>query len=63
MWILGAHQGSVSEKHIDYYLNEFTFRFNRRNSSYHGKLFYKLLENAVQIGSNTYEEFVNHEEK
>ena len=58
-WILGTHQGSVSKKHIDYYLDEFTFRFNRRTSSYRGKLFYRLLENAVLIGPTTYEDFVN----
>ena len=61
-WILGTHQGSVSKKHIDYYLDEFTFRFNRRTSSYRGKLFYRLLENAVLIGPTTYENFVNRGE-
>jgi transposase-like protein len=58
-WILGTHQGSVSKKYISYYLDEFTFRFNRRTSSYRGKLFYRLLENAVLIGPTTYEDFVN----
>ena len=58
-WILGTHQGSVSKKHIGYYLDEFTFRFNCRTSSYCGKLFYRLLENAVLIGPTTYEDFVN----
>lgn len=48
-WILGTHQGSVSDKHLDYYLDEFTFRFNRRTSRYRGKLFYRLLQNAVEI--------------
>ena len=61
-WILGTHQGSVSKKHIDYYLDEFTFRFNRRTSSYRGKLFYRLLENVVLIGPTTYENFVNRRE-
>ena len=61
-WILGTHQGSVSKKHIDYYLDEFTFRFNRRTSSYRGKLFYRLLENAVLIGPTTYENFINRGE-
>ena len=58
-WILGTHQGSVSKKHLGYYLDEFTFRFNRRTSSYRGKLFYRLLENAVLIGPTTNEEFIN----
>jgi len=31
-WLLGTHQGAVSGKHLDYYLNEYTFPFNRRTS-------------------------------
>jgi len=58
-WILGTHQGAISVKHLDYYLDEFTFRFNRRASSYRGKLFYRLLENAVLIEPTTYKEFVS----
>lgn len=58
-WILGTHQSSVSKKHSDYYLDEFTFRFNHRTSSYCGKLFYRLLENMVLIELATYENFVN----
>ena len=48
-WLLGTHQGAVSEKHLDYYLDEFTFRFNRRRSRARGLLFYRLLQNAVQV--------------
>ncbi len=48
-WLLGTHQGAVSHEHLDYYLDEFTFRFNRRTSKYRGKLFYRLLQNAVQV--------------
>jgi transposase-like protein len=40
-WIPGTHQGAVSPEHIDYYLDEFTFRFNRRTSRHRGKLFYR----------------------
>lgn len=47
-WILGTHQGSVSHEHLPYYLDEFTFRFNRRMSQSRGKLFYRLLQNAMQ---------------
>jgi len=49
-WILGTHQGAVSHAHLGYYLDEFTFRFNRRTSKYRGKLFYRLLQQAVQTG-------------
>ena len=46
-WMLGTHQGSISPEHLDYYLDEFTFRFNRRSSRSRGKLFYRLVEGAV----------------
>lgn len=48
-WLMGTHQGSVSHKHLDYYLDEFTFRFNRRSSMNRGKLFYRLVQQAVAI--------------
>jgi transposase-like protein len=54
-WLLGTHQGAVSSEHLDYYLDEFTFRFNRRTSRSRGKLFYRLLQQAVQIGPTTYQ--------
>ena len=40
-WLLGTHQGAVLPLHLDYYLDEFTFRFNRRTSRYRRKLFYR----------------------
>src|ERR1039457_6394107 len=46
-WMLGTHQGSVTATHLDAYLDEFAFRFNRRKSRRRGMLFYRLLENAV----------------
>jgi len=48
-WLLGTHQGAISHKHLDYYLDEFTFRFNRRKSASRGKLFYRLAQQAVQV--------------
>ena len=48
-WLLGTHQGAIGQEHLDYYLDEFTFRFNRRKSASRGKLFYRLLQQAVQI--------------
>lgn len=54
-WILGTHQGAISEKHLGYYLDEFTFRFNRRTSQSRGKLFYRLVQQAVHITPKTYE--------
>jgi transposase-like protein len=49
-WLLGTYQGAVSPKHLDYYLDEYTFRFNRRTSRSRGKLFYRLTQQAVIIG-------------
>lgn len=53
-WLLGTHQGAVSPEHLDYYLDEFTFRFNRRTSASRGKLFYRLVEQAVQVEPHPY---------
>jgi ISXO2-like transposase domain/Transposase zinc-ribbon domain len=53
-WLLGTHQGAVGAEHLDYYLDEFTFRFNRRTSRSRGKLFFRLLQQAVQIAPTTY---------
>ena len=48
-WLLGTHQGAVRRSHLDYYLDEFVFRFNRRTSKSRGKLFYRMIQQAVQI--------------
>lgn len=48
-WLQGTHHGAVRASHLDYYLNEFTFRFNRRTSRSRGKLFYRLVQQAVAI--------------
>jgi hypothetical protein len=47
--LLGTHQGAVGYDHLDDYLNEFMFRFNRRKSASRGKLFYRLAQQVVQI--------------
>jgi transposase-like protein len=49
-WLLGTHQGAVAHSHLDYYLDEFTFRFNRRRSRFRGLLFYRLIEQALTVG-------------
>jgi len=48
-WLLGTHQGAIAPEHLDSYLDEFTFRFNRRKSTSRGKLFYRLIQQAVQV--------------
>ena len=59
-WLLGTHQGAVTPAHLDYYLDEFTFRFNRRRSRHRGKLFFRLAEQAVQVEPVPYHAMVKH---
>lgn len=54
-WMLGTLQGSASHKHLDDYLNEFVFRFNRRKSASRGKLFCRLAQQAVNVEPLTYD--------
>ena len=49
-WLLGTYQGRVEASHSDYYLDEFTFRFNRRTSGSRGELFCRLVQQAVAVG-------------
>ena len=49
-WILGTHQGSIIPAHLQSYLEEFSFRFNRRTSRSRGLLFRRLLEQAAITG-------------
>jgi transposase-like protein len=57
-WLMGTHQGAVSHKHLNYYLDEFTFRFNRRKSASRGKLFYRLVQQAAAVEPSTYDDIV-----
>jgi len=58
-WLMGTHQGAVSHKHLDYYLDEFTFRFNRRRSTSRGKLFLRLAQQAVAVDPITHYRIVH----
>jgi len=57
-WMLGTHQGAISHEHLDYYLDEFVFRFNRRSSRSRGKLFYRLAQQAVAVEPTPYRSIV-----
>ena len=59
-WMMGTHQGAISHEHLDYYLDEYTFRFNRRTSHHRGKLFYRLVQQAVAIEPTPYKIMVKH---
>jgi len=58
-WMMGTHQGAISHKHLDYYLDEFTFRFNRRRSKSRGKLFYRLAQRAVAVDPVTLDQIIH----
>lgn len=60
-WLLGTHQGAVEEMHLQAYLDEFVFRFNRRKSAERGLLFYRVLENAMLVPPTTYKDLTTHE--
>jgi hypothetical protein len=56
-WLLGSHQGALSRACLDYYLDEFTFRFNHR-VRHRGKLFYHLVQQSVAVGPAPYASLV-----
>ena len=59
-WLMGTHQGAVTAMHLSYYLDEYAFRFNRRLSTHRGKLFYRLMQQAVSVGPIARQEIINH---
>lgn len=58
-WLLSTHQGGGALSHVDYYLDEFSFRWNRRSSKHRGLLFYRLVQQAAQTGPQPYEELLS----
>ena len=57
-WLLGTHQGGIQKKILQAYLEEYAFRFNRRNFAKRGLLFYQLLDNAVQVAPSAYDDLI-----
>jgi transposase-like protein len=57
-WLMGTHHGAVRHEHLDYYLDEFTFRFNRRRSRARGLLFYRLLQQAALVDPVRYGDLI-----
>jgi transposase-like protein len=57
-WLIGTLHYRVSDKHLEYYLDEYAFRFNRRNSQARGLLFYRLLQQAVATDPHPLTELV-----
>jgi transposase-like protein len=61
-WLSGTHQGAVTPEHLQDYLNEFSFRFNRKLSNHRSKLFYRLMQEAVSRTAPPIKSFY-HKEK
>ena len=57
-WLMGTLHGGVQHQHLDCYLDEFTFRFNRRHSRSRGLLFHRLVQQAVAVTPLTYRDIV-----
>ena len=53
-WLLGVHQGAVRPHHLQAYLDEYSFRFNRRRSSHPIKLFHRLAQQLIATAPTTY---------
>ena len=53
-WVVGTHQGAISHAQLDYYLDEFAFRDNRRHAHHRGLLFYRLLQGALAADPHPY---------
>lgn len=58
-WLLGTHQSYLNKNKLEYYLDEYTFRYNRRTSKSRGLLFLRIIEQAVIAAPVSYKEIVN----
>ena len=57
-WILGTYQGRIDDFHLQAYLEEFIFRFNRKTSHSRGWLFYRLVQGAMSTVPHKYEDII-----
>jgi len=58
-WLLGTHQSYLNKNKLEYYLDEYVFRYNRRTSTSRGLLFLRLIEQAVITDPVSYEKIIN----
>ncbi len=58
-WLLGTHQSYLNKNKMEYYLDEYVFRYNRRTSKSRGLLFLRLIEQSVKMPPVTYKEIIN----
>ncbi len=59
-WLMGTYQGSFGKDYVATYLDEFTFRFNRRRSPQRGMLFYRLMTLAAQADPLHYQDIIQN---
>ena len=62
-WLLGTLQGGIGTGHLQKYMDEFVFRFNRRTSKLRAKVFHRLLEQVVATAASTYDQIVGRKRK
>jgi transposase-like protein len=60
-WLLGTHQGRVEKKHLQQYVDEFVFRFNRRKSKSRGKVFFRLIDECIVHTVKPYWQIIGRE--
>lgn len=60
-WLLGTHQSYLNKNKMEYYLDEYNFRYNRRTSKSRGLLFLRLIEQGVKAEPISYEKIVNQQ--
>jgi transposase-like protein len=58
-WLGATHQGRVEPAHLQAYLDEFTFRFNRRKSRHVGKIFFRLVQQGAATAPSPYRELIS----
>jgi len=61
-WLLGTHQSYLNKSKLEFYLDEYVFRYNRRTSTSRGLLFLRLIEQAVITDTVSYEEIINKDQ-
>ena len=60
-WLLGTHQSYLNKNKLEYYLDEYVFRYNRRTSKSRGLLFSRLIEQGVNAEPISYEKIIKNQ--
>jgi len=60
-WLLGTHQSYLNKNKIEYYLDEYVFRYNRRTSKSRGLLFLRIIEQGVKAVPISYDNIIKNQ--